>query len=112
MKLTRVVKGDDAELYGFNDNGVVNVNIQKLWEDFPDEDKFIKEFSNTYTHELMHTIVDAIVYEIVDYYGEYVIRVMLGEPWTEDLKDRLSLHRRNGFQFPHGPVPSVWQYHE
>ncbi len=85
-KLTKIIKGEEADWYGFLEDGAIHVNIQKIWEDEGCEDKFIKEFSLTYTHELLHELIEDVCFDLRCLYEEGMIRKILGEEWDEEIQ--------------------------
>ena len=87
MKHTRIYKGEEAEWYGFNLYGMIAVNIELLWKEAKNEDKFIKDFAKTYTHELLHQLFDDIATEIRIYREEEIIRKILKEPWNKQVRE-------------------------
>jgi len=70
--------------YGFTENGVIGVNIERLWVETQDEEIFIREFSSTYAHETLHIALADV--ELPDVVEEEVIRAMLGEEWNEEIE--------------------------
>ena len=88
MKATRKLgkNREENEWYGYNYNELIAVNIQLLWETYEDEDKFIKNFAKTYTHELLHQLIDDILQEVRYFKEEEIIRKMLKEPWNEAVR--------------------------
>jgi len=89
---------DDVEVHGvtiFNDETIeICVNVEKIWEDIEEdrrikhkEDNFIKQFACAYTHELLHTEISTLIFDLYAYGEEKLIRAMLGEKWTEYFKD-------------------------
>ena len=77
---------EENNWYGYNENGLIAVNIQLLWEDYPNEDKFIKEFAKTYTHETLHNLLDEILFDIRQFKEEEIIRKALKESWNEEIR--------------------------
>lgn len=82
-ELTTIRKED---WYGFYENGIRYVNLELLWDDFPDEDNFIKEYSSTYTHEFLHSEIEFIIYELFWCKEEKVVRNMLKEEWNKKVQ--------------------------
>ena len=89
MGKLKLIKTED-NLYGFCETENIYVNIEKLWDEskirdpINTEKKFIKEFSNTYTHELLHLIIKDILTSY-DYGEEKVIYRLLNEKWTKSV---------------------------
>lgn len=86
MKKTKIIKGEETNWYGYTIDGDIYVNIQLLWEDYPREDWFIKEFGDTYTHELLHKLIDEYCVEIRLFKEEEIVRKMLGERWNKEIQ--------------------------
>lgn len=78
---------EENEWEGFNENGLIAVNIQLLWENYEDEDKFIKNFAKTYIHELLHDLLDEITFKLREYKEEEIIRKILKEPWNKQVRE-------------------------
>ena len=77
----KIIKDQD---YGFIENGVVGINVERLWLEFQDEEAFIHEFASTYAHEMLHIALAPFgLPEVVE---EEVIRAMLGEAWDEEIE--------------------------
>ncbi|MBI5003236.1 hypothetical protein HZC31_07670 [Candidatus Woesearchaeota archaeon] len=79
----------DEPFYGMSDTctGQIEVNIEFIWKLCKkDENKFIKLFSLTYTHEYIHTIVSDIVEELYTCGEEKFIRKILGEEWNKEME--------------------------
>ena len=79
----------DEPFYGMSDTctGQIEVNIEFIWKLCKkDENKFIKLFSLTYTHEYIHTIVSDIVQELYTCGEEKFIRKILGEEWNKEME--------------------------
>ena len=74
--------------YGFSDKGVIGINVQRIWKESKKEDVFIPEFSKTYTHELLHIIMEDL--KLPDMSEEETIRAMLGEEWDSKLEKAYS----------------------
>jgi len=77
---------------GYYENNEIGINIQYIWElsHRQAENKFIKHFVNTYTHELLHMLIYQLHPEKNkrdDYlYGEEkAIYAMMGERWTKEV---------------------------
>jgi len=93
MKQLRIVK-DEEMLDGFcmiNPKGsIIYVNVEKLWKEAKKiapkhpENKFVRDFTNTYAHELLHAEIKKIEHEY-DYGEEKVVCSMLGDKWTKYL---------------------------
>jgi len=77
---------EENEWYGFVDNDIIAVNIQLLWEEDQDEDKFIRRFAKTYTHELLHQVIDSLLYELREMKEEEIIRKSLKERWNKRIR--------------------------
>ena len=74
----------EEPFYGKSDiaSGEIQVNIQFLWElSKGDEDAFIRLFSVTYTHELVHTFIGNILMDLYSCGEERMIRILLQERW-------------------------------
>jgi len=76
----------DNEDYAFLENGIIHINIEKLWNENPHVEWFVEEFLTSYTHEMLHLVL----YE-EDCQGpalgeEKVIRGILGEEWNDKLE--------------------------
>ncbi len=79
----------DEPFYGMSDTctGQIEVNIEFIWKLCKkDEEKFIRIFSLTYTHEYIHTIVSDIVEELYTCGEEKFIRKILGEEWNKEME--------------------------
>jgi hypothetical protein len=64
-------------------NGIILVNIEMIWDMYPDEEKFIKEFGDILTHEMLHNELRKINVSTKFSYGEEkVVRGMLGQKFT------------------------------
>lgn len=86
MPIKKIKKRDwRAHLYGYTINGEIGVNIQKLWNELKDEDKFIEEFSKTYTHEKLHVLIDEILNDLRIRKEEYIIRSALNEDVSDEV---------------------------
>ena len=74
--------------YGFVKNGVIGINIERLWLESRDEAKFIKEFAKTHAHELLHIeVAVAIINKKRTVIGEEkVIRNLCSEPWNKEIE--------------------------
>lgn len=86
LKATKIVKDERKSWYGYCENSQISVNIQLLWEESENEDKFIKDFSRTYTHELLHDLIDELFWDVRYYTEEKYIRKMLGEHWNKEIR--------------------------
>lgn len=79
----------DEPFYGMSDTctGQIEVNVEFIWKLCKgNEDRFIKLFSLTYSHEYIHTIVSEIVEELYTCGEEKFIRKMLGEEWNKEME--------------------------
>lgn len=85
-KLTKVLVMPET-LFGFTDyyKAELNINIQYIWEETRNPDRFIQLFSTTYAHELLHLMIEEILDELMEYGSEKSIRAMLGEKWTKQI---------------------------
>ena len=97
MKPTRQLgrNREENDWYGYNENGLIAVNIQLLWEETQNEDKFIKNFNKTYTHEILHDIIDIILSEQRNYKEEEIIRKTLKEPWNKQIQEQYKKIKQN-----------------
>jgi hypothetical protein len=80
----------DEPFYGKSDicTGEIRVNIQLLWQlSKKKENDFIKLFSMTYTHEIVHTLINAIFSELYSCGEEKVIRTLLQEGWDKGVEE-------------------------
>jgi len=94
MKKLRIVK-DEEYLDGFcvisKAGRVICVNVEKLWKEAKNnapkhpEERFTRNFANTYAHELLHSEIKKVEREY-DYGEERVIYSMLGDRWTKFLE--------------------------
>lgn len=71
------------EDYGFMENRVIGVNIQRIWFESEDENEFIQEFARTYAHELLHILLESL--DLPELEEEEIIRAMLGEEWNKKI---------------------------
>lgn len=88
-KLLKTLYYKDEPFYGMSDTctGQIEVNIEFIWKlAQKNEDKFIRLFSLTYTHEYIHTIVSDIVQELYTCGEEKFIRKILGEEWNREME--------------------------
>ena len=87
-KILQTLDLGDELLYAQSDRCTreIDVNIQLIWERCEDETKFIRKFSKTYTHEILHLLIDSILQELFEFGEEKVIRKMLKEEWNKELK--------------------------
>ncbi len=76
-----------GRFYGQSDEveGEVQVNVELIWNLTQNEDKFIKIFSQTHSHELLHIIIAGIVDQLFYFKEEKIIRSILGEEWNKEL---------------------------
>ena len=66
-KLLKTLYYKDEPFYGMSDTctGQIEINVEFIWKlARKNENKFIRLFSLTYTHEYIHTIVSDIVQEL------------------------------------------------
>lgn len=80
----------DEPFYGKSDicTGEIRVNIQLLWKLCRQhEDAFIPLFSVTYTHELVHTLINGILSDLYSCGEEKVIRTLLQEGWDKGIDE-------------------------
>ncbi len=77
----KVIRDQD---YGFTNEGVIGVNIERLWRETQDEEIFVQEFACTYAHEMLHIVLAGI--NLPDVVEEEIIRAMLGEPWDDAIE--------------------------
>ncbi len=70
--------------YGFTENGIIGVNIERMWLEAQDEESFIHEFASTYAHEMLHIVLAGL--GLPDIVEEEIIRAMLGEQWDEEIE--------------------------
>jgi len=92
--LTKIVKTKD-KLYGFcTVSGDRYINIELIWDTYPNTNNFIKKFSTTLLHERLHSIIDDIIIGKIYHYKkitqknyrlgvERVIRRLTGEQWSK-----------------------------
>ncbi|MEK6867653.1 MAG: hypothetical protein AABX98_02405 [Nanoarchaeota archaeon] len=88
-KLLKTLYYKDEPFYGMSDTctGQIEINIEFIWKlAKKDEDKFLRLFSLTYTHEYIHTIVSDIVQELYTCGEEKFIRKILGEEWNKEME--------------------------
>lgn len=89
-KLLKTLYYADEPFYGKGDicTGEVRVNIQLLWElSKTKEEDFIPIFSVTYTHEIIHLLINAILSELYSCGEEKVIRDLLQEGWDKGIEE-------------------------
>ena len=74
--------------YGFVKNGIIGINIERLWLEARDEAKFVKEFAKTYAHELLHIeIAVAVGQDKRTVTGEEkAVRKLANEPWDKEIE--------------------------
>ncbi len=80
----------DEPFYGKSDicTGEIRVNVQLLWKlSKQNDDGFIKLFSVTYTHEIVHTLINAILSNLYSCGEEKVIRTLLQEGWDKGIEE-------------------------
>ena len=88
-KSLRTMYYRDEPFYGMSDSctGQIEVNVEFIWKLCKkDEDKFIRIFGLTYTHEYIHTIVSDILEELYTCGEEKFIRKILGEEWNKEME--------------------------
>ncbi|MBI5073530.1 hypothetical protein HZA99_06960 [Candidatus Woesearchaeota archaeon] len=88
-KSLRTMYYTDEPFYGMSDTctGQIEINIEFIWKLCKrNEDKFIRIFGLTYTHEYVHTIVSDIVEDLYTCGEEKFIRKMLGEEWNKEME--------------------------
>ncbi len=88
-KILQTLNLPNEPLLGISDRctSQISVNIELIWERCKgNENKFIKLFSKTYTHETLHMLIDGIVEDLLAYGEEKVIRTMLKEKWNKELR--------------------------
>lgn len=87
MKHLKILKEENL---GFVEKGAVGVNIELLWEQEKDEERFAQEFAKTMAHELFHIqIAGALGKKLLDVpviAEEKVIRGILEEEWDEEIE--------------------------
>ena len=91
MGILKIIR-DNNNLYGYcipgTKNSQIYVNIEKIWKESVTrapkhpETRFIKVFSGTYTHELLHALISQAK-KNYDYGEEKIIYTLLGEHWTK-----------------------------
>ncbi len=89
-KLLKTLYFADEPFYGKSDicTGEIRVNIQLLWKLCKQyEDAFISLFSVTYTHELVHNLINDILSDLYSCGEEKVIRTMLQEGWDKGVEE-------------------------
>lgn len=67
--------------------GEIGINVEYLWNEIKNEDRFIEEFARTYTHEVLHLLIGAIVEDLYFVGEEKTIRHVLSEKWTRKLRE-------------------------
>ena len=74
--------------YGFIRNGVIGVNIQRLWLESANEARFIREFAKTYGHEMLHLVIDRVLRnrKRTEVGEEKVVRKLIGEKWDKEIE--------------------------
>ena len=74
--------------YGFVKNGVIAVNIERLWLETRNETKFTKEFTKTYAHELLHLLIAIAMgnKKRSNVGEEKAVRKICNEPWNKEIE--------------------------
>ncbi len=74
--------------YGFVKNGVIGINIERIWLEARKEAKFIREFAKTHAHELLHISIAAAVKnkKRSDIGEEKAVRKLCKEPWNKEIE--------------------------
>ena len=88
-KLLKTLYYKDEPFYGMSDTctGQIEINVEFIWKlAKKNEDKFMRLFSLTYTHEYIHTITSDIVQELYTCGEEKFIRKVLGEEWNKEME--------------------------
>ena len=74
--------------YGFVKNGVIGINIERIWLETRNESRFIREFAKTHAHELLHISIAVAIknkkrFQIGE---EKVVRKLCKEPWNKEIE--------------------------
>ena len=88
-KSLRTMYYTDEPFYGMSDTctGKIEINVEFIWKLCrKDEEKFIRFFAVTYTHEYVHTIVSDILEDLYTCGEEKFIRKILGEEWNKEME--------------------------
>ncbi len=91
----KIFKIIPEKLYGqvLNEfTGEIGVNVEYIWKEAQNENKFIKEFARTYAHEVMHLLVGAIIEDLYFLGEEKTIRDLLKEKWGRKLREYYEKH--------------------
>ena len=73
--------------YGFVKNGTIGINIERLWLEASSESRFIREFTKTYAHELLHIEVAKATKKKRTVIGEEkAVRKLAKEPWNKEIE--------------------------
>lgn len=74
--------------YGFVQNGVIGINIERIWLETRSETIFMKEFAKTYAHELLHLAIARAIRnkKRTDKGEEKVVRKLCKEPWNKRIE--------------------------
>lgn len=83
-KIDEYQAGDITGYYDY-DKDSININVQKIWEKSFNEEKFIKEFSKTYQHEMIHKCIhDLFPRNNFTFYGEdWAVRKLMHESFPK-----------------------------
>lgn len=66
---------------------VIHVNIQKLWLDVRNVNRFIVKFAKAYNHEIIHTEIFKITNKVNNpYYEECVVRKLMSEKFNKETR--------------------------
>ena len=74
--------------YGFVKNGIIGINIERLWLEASSESKFIREFAKTHAHELLHIAIAMVLGNkkrtVIG--EEKAVRKLAKEPWNKEIE--------------------------
>lgn len=75
----RIIRDED---YGFTLGNTIHINIERLWKENPAFLAFVREFSRTHTHELLHVLFKNIrPKRLIG--EEQVVHLLCEEPWDK-----------------------------
>ena len=90
MKKKKIFRMIPDRLYGQvldEITGEIGVNVQYIWNKTRNQNKFIKEFTQTLSHEIIHLQVGSILEDIYYVGEERSIRRLLKEKWNKQLEE-------------------------